>query len=139
MKYIKALIKWVFRKESLGNALFAIRIANMVLQKKGDKKTTAKTKKALERLKIAQSLLDHSMQFVDNKKVEKQIESINKDKNKRKFGPFDAEIDINRHGEGNHGIELSTQVDLLGKRISMKHDFADGNFQAKLGNLELKI
>ena len=138
MKYILAVGKWIFRRETLSNALFAVRMAKTVFTVNG-KGSLDKNKAILRKLEIAQTTLDKVQAVVSNDETLSDINKINASKDKKNFGPFTATIAKDKHGAGNHGIALGMNANILGQDIQVGHNFSSGEFKIKRGPFELKL
>lgn len=138
MNYLKAFFKWIFRRETLGNAIFSIDIAKSILT---DNKSCSlkKNESVLRKLEIAQEALDRIQGFLPNKETAKYVEGINKSEDKRTWGDFTARISKDKHGSGRDGVDLGIKTDKLGVPIEILYDPKDGSAKGKIGPFGFNI
>ncbi len=131
-KYISAIIKWIFRKETLENAIFAVHIARNLYTNK-EAPDLEKNKSILRRLDIAQNGLDALQKQLPNKATDEWVKGINKSKDAKTWGDFTATLSKDKHGKGNNGIDLSLKTKILGIDLDLGYDPTDGSAGLKIG------
>lgn len=130
--YIKAIFKWLIRKETFSNALFAVRIAKSVFTNK-ESSNLKKNESILRKLEIAQDVLDKVQRFLPNEETNNYVNGINNDFNKKKWGDFSATLVKDKHGKGKNGIELGLRTKALGLPVEISFDAATGEARGKVG------
>ena len=130
--YIVTFIKWLFRKGTLSNALFGLRIAKELFSNK-DAKNPEKNQAIIEKLEIAQDAIDRLQKLIPNKETEKYAKGINKSKDQKTWGDFSAKLVKDKHGKGNDGINLGLNTKVNGLDIEIGYDPKDGSAKVKIG------
>jgi len=105
-KYVKAVLKWVLRKETLANAIFAVRFANIILGNK-DLKKIKKVSELKRKLEIAQGIMDSLQAVVSNQDTASDSNFVQNASKVKALASFAAKIITDKHGPGNNGITLS--------------------------------
>jgi len=129
IKYITAVFKWVMRKETLSNALFAVRLAS----------TLVKDKKSHERLLMAQKLINKAQVMTSNTDTKIVADSITASTNSRDWGDFEAKVVKDKHGEGNNGIDLSWGKNIGKIPLNVGWDPRDGSASFGIGPFRFGI
>lgn len=132
MELIKVIFKWLLRKETLSNAIFALNIYKNLFTNK-DAKSLSKNRAVLRRVQIAQDGLNAIQGFLPNDETQNYVDGINDSNDKKTWGDFSARLQKDKHGKGNHGIDVGIKTHIGKVPIEFSHDFKDGSSRGKVG------
>ena len=128
--YFKAFIKFIFSRETLSNAIFAIQIAQSIYTNKKCP-NLRKNKAVIRKLEIAQSQLDNIQKLISNRDTRAYVNGINNcDKD---WKGFSATIVKDKHGEGNNGINLGYKTNVAGQNVGVGYDPSTGKAKINVG------
>jgi len=131
-KYLKGIVIWLFSKDTLGNVMFGLNIAKEVFCGK-DGKGERKSKSLLRKLEMAQEAVDTVQKLLPNSETDKYAGGINKSKDKKTWGSFNAAVVKDKHGNGNNGINLGIDAKIGGIPVGIKYDPTNGSASCSLG------
>ena len=132
IKILKSFFIWIFRPETLSNALFAVNIAQEVFSNK-NAGNPEKNRAVLRKIAIAQEAIDTVQKFINNDETEKWAIGINKSKDKKTFRDFNATIVKDKHGAGKNGIDLGYKTKIKGMPFRVKYNPIDGSASGQIG------
>ena len=98
MTIIKAIIKWIFSKDSFEQILFVLNTTKILFGNN-------KNKKLVNMLNTAHDMVDNINKLIPNTKTKEMQKIINEDTTA--FKGMRAEIVENKHGRGNSGLKIS--------------------------------
>lgn len=136
LEYVKLIFKWVFRRETLENGLFAINVVRVLFAHNG-RGDTKKAQSLIRKLDIAQKHIDSIQKLLPNDNTKKHAEKIDKDN--KVFGDFSAKVVKDKHGKGNDGIDLNIKTSLLGMDVDLGYSPSNGGANLKLGPFDLNF
>lgn len=128
--YFKALMKFIFSRETLANAIFAVKLAQTIYTNKKCP-SLRKNKAVIRRLEIAQAQLNSIQKVVSNRDTRGYATGINKcDK---EWQGFSATVVRDKHGKGNNGIDLGYSTRISGQEVGVGYDPTTGKAKVNIG------
>lgn len=128
--YCKAFIKFIFSKETLSNAIFAVQIAQSIYTNKKCP-NLRRNKAVIRKLEIAQSQLDNIQKLISNRETRAYVNGINKCN--KDWKGFSATIVKDKHGDGNNGINLGYNTHIAGQNVGVGYDPNTGKAKVNIG------